>query len=206
MQPTALPEPTVFIVDDDKAMRDALEWLIQSVQRTVRSFESAEEFLAHYDPNAPGCLLLDIRMPGMSGLRLQEELALRGSSLPIIMLTGYAEVQTAVRALKRGAIDFLNKPFSDALLLDRVTEAIEIDRQRREADRHRAEIAARFDSLTPREREVMRMVIEGKANKVIASDLGVSPRTVEVHRASVMRKMEVDSVADLVRCSLLIDS
>lgn len=205
MNPMPPPEPTVFIVDDDKAMRDALQWLIQSVQLAVRTFASAEEFLETYDPAAPGCLLLDIRMPGMSGLRLQEELALRGSFLPIIMLTGYAEVSTAVRALKQGAIDFLNKPFSDALLLDRVAEAIEIDRQRRQAEQQRAEVIARYESLTPREREVMKLVIEGKANKVIASDLGLSPRTVEVHRASVMRKLAVESVADLVRCSLLID-
>ncbi len=198
-------EPTVFIVDDDQAMRDALSWLIQSVNLQVQTFASAEEFLGRYDQSLPGCLVLDVRMPGMSGLKLQEELAARGRALPIIMLTGYAEVPTAVRALKQGAIDFLNKPFSDALLLDRVAEAIEIDKQRRLAEQQRADVRARYEALTPRERDVMRLVIDGKANKVIASDLGLSPRTVEVHRASVMRKMSAESVADLVRSALLID-
>lgn len=195
--------PTVFIVDDDLAMRDALTWLIQSVNLRVQAFASAEAFLESYDPALSGCLVLDVRMPGMSGLKLQEELAARGSCLSVIMLTGYAEVPTAVRALKQGAIDFLNKPFSDALLLDRITEAIEIDRQRRQAEQQRTDVCARHETLTPREREVMQLVIEGKANKVIAADLDLSPRTVEVHRASVMRKMGAESVADLVRTALV---
>ncbi len=206
MMDTKSTQPTVFIVDDDQAMRDALAWLIQSVHLQVQTFASAEAFLESYDSALPGCLVLDVRMPGMSGLKLQEELVARGRMLPIIMLTGYAEVPTAVRALKQGAIDFLNKPFSDALLLERISEAIEIDAQRRQAEQQRADVLARYETLTPREREVMQLVIAGKANKVIAADLDLSPRTVEVHRASVMRKMGAESVADLVRNALLMEN
>jgi two-component system response regulator FixJ len=199
-------EPTVFVVDDDPAVRDSLHWLLQSVDLAVETYATGEEFLRAYDPARPGCLVLDVRMPGMSGLRLQDELAARGIRLPIIILTGYAEVQTAVRALKTGAFDFLEKPYSDEMLLDRIHHAIETDRQTREADAQQAEVAARFALLTPREREVMVLVTAGKANKVIAADLGLSPKTVEVHRAAVMDKMGADSVAELVRFELLLHS
>jgi FixJ family two-component response regulator len=193
------PEPTVFVVDDDPAMRDSLCWLLQSVDLHVETYPSADAFLAAYDPGRPGCLVLDVRMPGMSGLNLQDELRTRHIRLPIIMLSGHAEVPTAVRALKAGAIDFMEKPFSDELLLDRIRQAIDLDREQREAEARRTAVAARYALLTPREREVMELVTAGKANKVIAADLGLSPKTVEVHRAAVMDKMHADSVADLVR-------
>ena len=193
------PEPTVFVVDDDPAMRDSLCWLLQSVELHVETYPSADAFLAAYDAGRPGCLVLDVRMPGMSGLNLQDELRTRHIRLPIIMLSGHAEVPTAVRALKAGAIDFMEKPFSDELLLDRIRQAIDLDREQREAEARRTAVAARYALLTPREREVMELVTAGKANKVIAADLGLSPKTVEVHRAAVMDKMHADSVADLVR-------
>jgi len=196
------PEPTVFVVDDDPAMRDSLCWLLQSVELHVETYPSADAFLAAYDAGRPGCLVLDVRMPGMSGLNLQDELRARHIRLPIIMLSGHAEVPTAVRALKAGAIDFMEKPFSDELLLDRIRQAIDLDREQRDAEAQRAAVAERYALLTPREREVMELVTAGKANKVIAAELGLSPKTVEVHRAAVMDKMRADSVADLVRMRL----
>ena len=200
------PDPTVFVVDDDPAMRDSLRWLLQSVGLAVETFGAAEEFLTQYDATKPGCLVLDVRMPGMSGLKLQDVLAERHIRLPVIIITGYAEVPSAVRALKTGAIDFIEKPFSDELLLDRIRQAIDTDRQMREAAAQRATVMERFASLTSREREVMELVSAGKANKVIAAELNLSPKTVEVHRANVMKKMEVDSVAELVRASVLLSA
>jgi len=194
---------TVFVVDDDPAIRESLRWLIESVGLGVKIFTTAQEFLEGYDPALPGCLVLDIRMPGMSGLDLQNELAARKVNIPILIITGHAEVPVAVRAMKAGALDFIEKPFSDQLLLDRIRRAIEKDAEFRRADSQRAEVAARLAQLTPREREVMDLVIAGKANKVIASELGLSPKTVEVHRAHVMKKMRVDSLADLVRLGML---
>jgi two-component system, LuxR family, response regulator FixJ len=199
-----MPEPTVFVVDDDPAVRDSLRWLLQSVDLAVETFATGEAFLEAYDPARPGCLVLDVRMPGMSGLRLQEELGKRGITLPVIVITGYAEVQTAVRALKTGAFDFIEKPYSDEVLLECIHRAIETDREAREVEALRTELAGRFALLTPREREVMELVTAGKANKVIAADLGLSPKTVEVHRAAVMDKMGADSVAELVRFELLL--
>ena len=199
-----LPEPTVFVVDDDPAVRDSLRWLFESVGLAVETFATAEEFLNGCHPARPGCLLLDVRMPGMSGLNLQDELVARHFTLPTIIITGYAEVATAVRALKTGAIDFIEKPFSDELLLERIRHAISADRQEREAQAQRADVAARFALLTARERSVMELVIAGKANKVVAAELGLSPKTVEVHRANVMKKMQAQSVADLVRFGLAV--
>ncbi len=195
--------PTVFVVDDDPAIRESLRWLIESVGLNVKIFTTAQEFLGEYDPSNPGCLVLDIRMPGMSGLDLQNELATRHINIPILIITGHAEVPVAVRAMKAGALDFIEKPFSDQLLLDRIRRAIEKDGEVRRAHSQHAEVAARLAQLTPREREVMDLVIAGKANKVIASELGLSPKTVEVHRAHVMKKMQVDSLADLVRLGML---
>jgi two-component system response regulator FixJ len=197
-------EPTVFVVDDDPAMRDSLRWLLQSVGLAVETYAAADEFLRAYDPTHPGCLVLDVRMPGMSGLGLQDELVARQIALPVIIITGYAEVPTAVRALKTGAIDFIEKPFNDELLLERVRQAIEADQRTRETQARYTDVATRFAALTPREREVMELVTAGRANKVIAAELGLSPKTVEVHRANVMRKIEVDSVAELVRFRLLL--
>jgi len=197
------PEPTVFVVDDDRAMRDSLSWLLDSVGLRVRSYATAAEFLADHDPAQPGCLVLDVRMPGMSGLDLQAELARRGVELPTIVITGHAEVSMAVRAVKAGALDFIEKPFSDQLLLDRVRQALEIDLEVREVRRRREDALRRLATLTAREREVLDLVVAGKANKEIASALGLSTKTVEVHRAHVMSKMCVDSLAELIRITLL---
>jgi len=197
------PEPVVFVVDDDRAMRESLTWLLDSVGLRVRSYANARDFLAEYDPAQPGCLVLDVRMPGMSGLDLQAELARRGVELPTIVITGHAEVSMAVRAVKAGAIDFIEKPFSDQLLLDRVRQALEIDLEAREVRRRREDARRRLATLTAREREVLDLVVAGKANKEIASALGLSTKTVEVHRAHVMSKMCVDSLAELIRITLL---
>lgn len=195
--------PVVFVVDDDPAMRESLRWLIESIGLTVRTHATAREFLDRYDPASIGCLVLDVRMPGLSGLDLQDELAKRGTILPIIMITGYAEVPMAVRAMKAGAIDFIEKPFSDQDLLDRVRFAIDLSQQVRAAEDERAEIFSRVARLTPREREVCDRVIAGMSNKVIAKDLGLSTKTVEVHRARLMEKLQASTLADLVRLTLL---
>jgi two-component system, LuxR family, response regulator FixJ len=197
------PEPIVFVVDDDRAMRDSLRWLLESIGLSVRTYATAADFLGDHDPAQPGCLVLDVRMPGMSGLDVQTELAKRGSELPTIVVTGHAEVAMAVRAVKAGALDFIEKPFSDQLLLDRVRQALEIDRQSREVRVRREDARRRLASLSAREREVLGLVAAGKANKEIAADLGLSPKTVEVHRAHVMSKMAVDSLAELIRVAIL---
>lgn len=196
-------DATVFVVDDDPDIREALQALIESVGLKASTCSGAQQFLDLYQPDTPGCVILDIRMPGMSGLDLQRALAKRGFHIPVIIITGHADVPVAVQALKFGAFDFIEKPFSPQLLLDRIRRAIEVDLQRRQASAERAEIMARMAELTPRERQVMDLVITGKANKVIASELGLSPKTVEVHRAQVMRKMRVDSLAELVRVGLV---
>jgi len=197
------PEAIVFVVDDDRAMRDSLRWLLESIGLTVRTYATAAEFLREHQPSQPGCLVLDVRMPGMSGLDLQAELVKRGAELPTIVVTGHAEVAMAVRAVKAGAIDFIEKPFSDQLLLDRVRQALEIDRQSREVRARREEARRRLASLSARDREVLELVAAGKANKEVAAALGLSPKTVEVHRAHVMSKMAVDSLAELIRVAIL---
>ena len=197
------PEAIVFVVDDDRAMRDSLRWLLESIGLTVRTYATAAEFLREHQPSQPGCLVLDVRMPGMSGLDLQAELVKRGAELPTIVVTGHAEVAMAVRAVKAGAIDFIEKPFSDQLLLDRVRQALEIDRQSREVRARREEARRRLASLSAREREVLELVAAGKANKEVAAALGLSTKTVEVHRAHVMSKMAVDSLAELIRVTIL---
>jgi two-component system response regulator FixJ len=196
-------ESTVFVVDDDADLREALGWLFQSAGLRVKSYSTAQEFLTDYKPEEPGCLLLDVRMPGLSGLDLQEELRRRGVPPPIIIMTGHARVPMAVRALKGGAIDFIQKPFSDQSLLERIRQAIDLDRRTRQVRMEAAKFAALLAYLTPREREVMGLVIAGKPNKIIAADLGISPKTVEIHRGRVMEKMQVESVAELVRLDLL---
>jgi FixJ family two-component response regulator len=200
------PAPVVFVVDDDPAMRDSLRWLIESTGLEVETFADAHTFLARIRPDVPGCLVLDIRMPGMSGLDLQTELTRRGVGLPTIMVTGHAEVPMAVRAVKAGAIDFIEKPFSDQLLLDRVRQGIEMDRQEREGRARRTEVLRRMSLLTQREREVLHLVVAGRANKEIAAALELSPKTVEVHRSHVMDKMQASSVAELVRLTLFAQS
>jgi len=196
-------ESTVFVVDDDAELRESLGWLLESAGLRVKSYSTAQEFLAQYKSEEPGCLLLDVRMPGLSGLDLQEELRRRGVPPPIIIMTGHARVPIAVRALKGGAIDFIRKPFSDQSLLERIRQAIDLDRRTRQVRMECTKFAALLTSLTPREREVMNLVIAGKPNKIIAADLGISSKTVEIHRGRVMEKMQVESVAELVRLDLL---
>lgn len=191
--------PTVFIVDDDTAVRDALKFLLRSVGHPVEAFGSAQDFLDAYRDDRPGCLVLDIRMPGMSGLELQEKLVERRSILPIIFITGHGDVPMAVEAMQAGAMDFIQKPFRDQDLLDRINQALEKDAKNRAALGELNLIRERLASLTPREREVMDLVVHGKANKVIAGDLDLSQRTVEIHRARVMEKMQASSLAHLVR-------
>lgn len=192
-------EPTVFVVDDDDALRESLQWLIKPMGVNVECYGTAKAFLEAYDSSRPGCLVLDVRMPGLGGLDLQEQLTARGIVLPVIIITGHGEVPMAVRAMKSGAIDFLEKPFSDQVLLDRIRDAIAQDTRKRREQARRAEVMARLALLTRREREVMEMVVVGMANKQIAAALHISQKTVEAHRARVMDKMQADSVAELVR-------
>lgn len=189
----------VFVIDDDASMRGALDNLLGSVGLDVRVFPSAQEFLRADRPDAPGCLVLDVRLPGMSGLAVQQQLATSGIALPVIFISGHADVPISVRAMKAGALEFLTKPFNDQELLDAVHAAIDRDGASRRDAAHAAELRARFDALSPREREVMALVAAGRANKQIAAELGVSLVTVKVHRGHVMRKLAARSVADLVR-------
>ncbi len=197
-------EPTVFVVDDDEAMRDSLRWLIESVGLRVECHDSAESFLESYYPGRSGCLLLDVRMPGMSGLELQEYLQQHEIDIPVIIITGHGDVPMSVRAMKKGAIDFIEKPFNDELLLDAIRNALAVNEKQREKRALRAELAARVATLTPREHQVMEMVTAGRSNKEIAAELGVSAKTVEAHRAKVMDKMQAGSLAELVRMSMLV--
>jgi two-component system response regulator FixJ len=199
-------EPTVFIVDDDLAVARSLRWLIESVRLKVETFASAQAFLDGYDAAKPGCLVLDVRMPGMSGIELQERLTAQRIRVPIIFITGHGDVQMAVRAVQAGAFDFIEKPFNDQDLLDRMQRAISFDSERRGRDSLRAQLSALVASLTPREREVMDLVVAGMSNKAVANTLGLSAKTVEVHRAKVMEKMNARSVSDLVRMSMLNNS
>jgi len=189
----------VFVIDDDASMRGALDNLLSSVGLDVQVFPSAQEFLSTDRPDAPGCILLDLRLPGMSGLAVQQEFATKGIALPVIFISGYADVAITVRAMKAGAVEFLTKPFHEQELLDAVHTAIERDGARRREAGHASDLRARFDTLSPREREVMALVAAGRANKQIAAELGVSIVTAKVHRGHVMRKMLARSVADLVR-------
>lgn len=197
---------TVFVVDDDQAMRNSLKWLIGSVGMQVECYDSADAFLNSYYPGRAGCLLLDVRMPGMSGLELQELLVSRGITLPVIIITGHGDVPMAVRAMKSGAIDFIEKPFNDEVLLDGIRNALALDERRRGAQQERSQVMERLIHLTPREHEVMLMVTDGKSNKEIANELGVSAKTVEAHRARVMEKMQASSLAELVRMAMLSES
>ena len=195
-------KPIVYIVDDDDGMRRALTVLMTTVGYQPVAFARPSEFLAKYDPNQAGCLVLDVRMPEMSGLEVQQQLNRSGSMLPVILVTGHGDIPMAVQAMKDGALDFLQKPFRDQDLLDRINVAIKQDAQNRESVDRLADLRQRAESLTPREREVMGHVVDGKANKVIAIDLGLSERTVEIHRANVMEKMGARSVAHLVKMHL----
>ena len=192
-------QSTVFVVDDDEAMRESLTWLIESVGLKVEAHSSADSFLMSYYPGRSGCLLLDVRMPGMSGLELQGHLQEQQITLPVIMITGHGDVPMAVRAMKAGAIDFIEKPFNDEQLLESIRNALAVDDLRRDEQSFKADIASRLELLTPRETEVMDMVTAGKSNKEIANALGVSAKTVEAHRAKVMEKMQAGSLAERVR-------
>lgn len=190
---------TVFVVDDDQAARDSLRWLLESVGHTVHCHDSAQAFLDTYDGTTPGCLVLDVRMPGISGLELLNHLAERQWCLPAIIVTGHGDVPMAVRAMKSGAVDFLQKPYNDQLLLDRIQQALELCQSRQRQREELGRIRGNYRQLTPREREVACLVVAGKANKVIAQELGLSPKTIEVHRANVMLKMQVNSLSELVQ-------
>jgi RNA polymerase sigma factor (sigma-70 family) len=196
-------KPTVFVVDDDQDVRNALRWLLESVGQRVETFPSAERFLAHYTPTRSGCIVLDVRMPGIGGLGLLERLRDQRMEIPVIMLTGHADVPMAVRAMKLGALDFFEKPFADQELLDRIQAALRQDAQRRRQMSERADIAERLTQLTPREREVLDQVLTGTANKAISVNLGISERTVESHRKRIMEKMQARSLAELVRMGLV---
>jgi FixJ family two-component response regulator len=189
---------TVYIVDDDVAVRQSLALLVRSVGLQAASFESGTAFLAAFTPEMSGCLVVDIRMPGLSGLDLQQALRERNCQLPIVFVTGHADVSMAVRAMRAGAIDFIEKPFRDQELLDRINQALALNQAWRTAQTEIAEIRALLASLTPREHEVMARIVQGQANKVIALDLGLSERTVEIHRAKVMTKTGAHSLAELV--------
>lgn len=196
--------PTVFVVDDDPALRDSLNFLIRSVGLPVETFGSANEFLAACDPARSGCLLVDIRMPGVSGLELLERLRGRGVDTPAIVITAHGDVPAAVRAMKAGAVDFLEKPFNDQLLLDAIHRALEADARERRARSKRDELSERIEELTPREREVMDLVVDGKSTKEIAQSLGLSTKTVETHRVRIMEKMQAGNIAELVRLALTV--
>jgi two-component system response regulator FixJ len=190
---------TVFVVDDDDAVRTSLRLLLKSVGLPVETFGSAHEFLELFDADRAGCLVLDIRMPGMSGLELQQRLNEMHGIVPIVFITGHGDVPMAVEAMQYGAVDFIQKPFRDQDLIDRINQALEKDRDNRAGLKERDAIRRRIQQLTPREREVLELVTRGKANKVIAADLNVSQRTVEIHRARAMEKMGASSLAHLVR-------
>jgi two-component system response regulator FixJ len=194
--------PVIYVVDDDDGMRRALDTLLCTVGYKTAVYSKPTDFLANFKTDAPGCLVLDIRMPDMSGLEVQQQLNRMGSMMPVIFITGHGDVPMAVQAMKEGAFEFIQKPFRDQDLLDRINHALKQDADNRSTVARRAEVLHRLETLTPRERQVMEMVVDGAANKVIAIDLILSERTVEIHRAKVMEKMGARSVAHLVKLQL----
>ena len=198
--------PIVYVVDDDKAMRESVSWLVRSVNLSVETCTSARDFFDRYDSEKPGCLILDIRLPGMSGLELQDRLIEQGIDIPIIVITGHGDVPMAVRALKSGALDFLEKPFNDQKLLDRVRQAVDTDLAKQAERAKTREITRRFLQLTPREHDVACGVIAGKSSKMIAFELNLSAKTVESYRAQVMNKLQANSVPHLVQMAIAAES
>ncbi len=194
----------VYAIDDDRAVRESLGLLMKSMGLSARLFDSAQDFLDAYHPDMHGCIVLDIRMPGLSGIELHRQLIDLHCTMPVIFVTGHGDVPMAVEAMQNGAFDFIQKPFRDQELLDRINQALTWDDEHRFEEERKRGVQERYDTLTPREREVMDCVVRGLANKVIAMDLDLSQRTVEIHRARVMEKMDARSLADLVRMSLLI--
>lgn len=195
-------EQTVFIVDDESALRNSLRWLLESIRLCIETFDSAESFLASYTPDRAGCLVLDVRMPGMSGLELYELLLERRSTLPVIFITGHGDVPMAVSALKKGAVDFIEKPFGDKDMLHRIEHCLGQERENRAQRRRQDAAAQRLARLTAREAEVLALIVAGKLNKQIADTLDISIKTVEAHRARIMEKMGIRSVAELVQAVL----
>lgn len=193
----------VYVVDDDEALRSSLRWLIESAGLRVQTYASAQEFLDAVYPGQAGCLLLDVRMPGMSGLELQVMLQEKAIHLPVIIITGHGDISMAVKAMKAGAVDFIEKPFDDEQLLRAIQRALDVSEEQRERRSLQLDIAARMEQLTPRELEVMGLVTAGKSNREIAAELDVSSKTIEAHRARVMEKMQAQSLAELVRMSIV---
>lgn len=205
MSETAPANATVFVVDDDEPVREAIAFLLETVDLNCETFADARAFLDHYDTGRRGCLVLDIRMPGMSGLELQAYLAEHGVTIPIIFITGHGDIPMAVEAMRRGAIDFIRKPFRDEDLIERIHEALALEQNQRETEAEWSELAGRAAALTPRESEVFARVAEGQANKVVAIELGISERTVEIHRSQVMQKMRARNLAQLVRMKIALE-
>ena len=195
--------PVVYIVDDDSAIRDALSFLMKSIGFESKAYASAETFLNQANFDRPGCLVVDVRMHGMSGLELQQVLNERGIALPVIIITGHGDVPMAVQAMKAGAVDFLEKPYDNEVLITRISQSLEDATKEQNKESRIAEAKARLAQLTPRELEVMNLLAEGKHNKIIANELNISVRTAEAHRAKVMKKLQADSLSDIVRIALI---
>jgi FixJ family two-component response regulator len=194
--------PVVNIVDDDRLARESLKWLVESAHLLAEEFECGQAFLDKFDHNMPGCVVLDVRMPDINGMELHARLMEDGATIPVIIVTGHADVAMAVRAMKAGAYDLVEKPYNDALMLERIQTAITYDRDKREGQEMVTEIQGRINRLTPRELEVMKLVLQSRQNKVIAAELGISIKTVELHRANFMAKMDVTSPTELVRLAI----
>ena len=196
-------EPTVYIIDDDKFARESLEWLVDSMHIPVRAFENGRQFLDFYTEKQPGCAIIDVRMPDINGLDLHQRLVEQGAILPVIIMTGHADVSMAVRAMKAGVYDFIEKPYNDTLMLQRIQNALSYDNDKREKQKRIDAVRQNLDKLTPREREVLERVLESMPNKIIASELNISIKTVELHRANMMTKMQTRSVTELARLALI---